>query len=134
MAWSRPYRPKTDNGVTQPLTSGIVTIYDEKNIALPGYLPQVQLNKKVTLRYEERSLGLQRYFNAQQNQVQAERVIRCPRYAGVTNQDVAETEDGTRYRIDMVQAVMDVYPPCMDLTLARYEQVPDGEEEGGGEA
>ena len=134
MAWSRPYTPKTDNGVTQPLTSGIVTIYDEKNIALPGYLPQVQLNKKVTLRYEERSLGLQRYFNAQQNQVQAERVIRCPRYAGVTNQDVAETEDGTRYRIDMVQAVMDVYPPCMDLTLARYEQVPDGEEEGGGEA
>lgn len=134
MAWSRPYRPKTENGVTQPLTSGIVTIYGEKNIALPGYLPQVQLTEKVTLRYEERSLGLQRYFNAQQNQVQVERVIRCPRYASVTNQDVAETEDGTRYRIDMVQAVMDVYPPCMDMTLARYEQVPDGEAEGGGEA
>lgn len=134
MAWSKPYRPKTENGVTQPLTSGIVTIYGEKNIALPGYLPQVQFDKKVTLRYEERSLGLQRYFNARQNQVQVERVIRCPRYAGVTNQDVAETEDGGRYRIDMVQAVMDVYPPCMDLTLARYEQVPDGEAEGGGEA
>lgn len=134
MAWSRPYRPKTENGVTQPLTSGIVTIYGEQNVAPPGYIPQVQLTEKVTLRYEERSLGLQRYFNAQQNQVQVERVIRCPRYASVTNQDVAETEDGTRYRIDMVQAVMDVYPPCMDLTLARYEQVPDGEAEGGGEA
>lgn len=134
MAWSRPYRPKTDNGVTQLFTSGIVTIYSERNVAPPGYIPQVQLTEKVTLRYEERSLGLQRYFNAQQNQVQVERVIRCPRYAGVTNQDVAETEDGTRYRIDMVQAVMDVYPPCMDLTLARYEQVPDGEAEGGGEA
>lgn len=134
MAWSRPYRPKTDNGVTQSFTSGVVTVYSEQNVAPPGYLPQVQLTEKVTLRYEERSLGLQRYFNAQQNQVQVERVIRCPRYAGVTNQDVAETEDGTRYRIDMVQAVMDVYPLCMDLTLARYEQVPDGEAEGGGEA
>ena len=134
MAWSRPYRPKTDNGVTQSFTSGIVTVYSEQNVAPPGYLPQVQLTEKVTLRYEERSLGLQRYFNAQQNQVQVERVIRCPRYAGVTNQDVAETEDGTRYRIDMVQAVMDVYPPCMDLTLARFEQAPDGEAEGGGEA
>ena len=134
MAWSRPYRPKTDNGVTQSFTSGIVTVYSEQNVAPPGYLPQVQLTEKVTLRYEERSLGLQRYFNAQQNQVQVERVIRCPRYAGVTNQDVAETEDGTRYRIDMVQAVMDVYPPCMDLTLARYEQAPEGEAEGGGEA
>ena len=134
MAWSRPYRPKTDNGVTQSFTSGIVTVYSEQYVAPPGYLPQVQLTEKVTLRYEERSLGLQRYFNAQQNQVQVERVIRCPRYADVTNQDVAETEDGTRYRIDMVQAVMDAYPPCMDLTLARYEQAPDGEAEGGGEA
>lgn len=131
---ARPYRPKTDNGVTQPFTSGIVTIYGEKNIALPGYLPQVQLAEKAILRYEERSLGLQRYFNAQQNQIQIERVIRCPRRPGITNQDVAKTEDGTRYRINMVQAVMDVYPPCMDLTLARYEQVPDGEAEGGGEA
>ena len=130
----RPYRPKTDNGVTQPFTSGIVIIYGEQNVAEPGYLPQVQLAEKGILRYEERSLGLQRYFNAQQNQIQIERVIRCPRRPGITNQDVAETEDGTRYRIDMVQAVMDVYPPCMDLTLARYEQVPGGEAEGGGEA
>ena len=130
----RPYRPKTDNGVTQPFTSGVVIIYGEQNVAEPGYLPQVQLTEKVILRYEERNLGLQRYFNAQQNQIQIERVIRCPRYAGITNQDIAETEDGTRYRIDMVQAVMDVYPPCMDLTLARYEQVPNGEAEGGGEA
>lgn len=131
---ARPYRPKTDNGVTQPFTSGIVTIYGEQNVAEPGYLPQVQLTEKVTLRYEERSLGLQRYFNAQQNQIQIERVIRCPRRPGITNQDVAETEDGARYRINMVQGVMDVYPPCMDLTLARYEQVSDGEAEGGGKA
>ena len=129
---ARPYRPKTDNGVTQPFTSGIVTIYGEQNVAPPGYLPQVQLTEKAILRYEERSLGLQRYFNAQQNQIQIERVIRCPRRPGITNQDVAETEDGARYRINMVQAGMDVYPPCMDLTLARYEQVSSGEAEGGG--
>lgn len=134
MAWSRPYRPKTDSGVTQPLTSGVVTVYGEHDVAPPGYLPQVQLNKKATLRYEERSLGIQRYYNAAQNQIQIERVIRIPRYAGVTNQDIAQTEDGTYYRIDLVQAVMDVYPPCMDLTLAKYEQAPDSEEEGGGEA
>ena len=129
---ARPYRPKTDNGVTQPFTSGIVTIYGEQNAAPPGYLPQAQLTEKAILRYEERSLGLQRYFNAQQNQIQIERVIRCPRRPEITNQDVAETEDGARYRINMVQAVMDAYPPCMDLTLARYEQVSSGEADGGG--
>ena len=41
---------------------------------------------------------------------------------GVSNQDVAIMEDGQRYRIDSVQHVPDVYPPCMDLTLAKVEQ------------
>lgn len=76
----------------------------------------------MTLRYEERSLGIQRYYAAAQNQIEVERVVRVPRYPGVTNQDVARTEDGTYYRIDLVQAVVDVYPPCMDLTLAKYTQ------------
>lgn len=49
-------------------------------------------------------LGIQRYYSGRQNQVQIERVIRVPRYPGVTNQDVATTEDGTTYRIDLVQS------------------------------
>lgn len=132
MPWERPYRPKTDNGVTQTFSSGVVTIYSAENVADPGYLPIIELAKKVSLRYEERSLGIQRYYSAQQNQIQVERVIRCPRFFGVTNQDVAETENGCRYRIDMVQAVVDVFPPCMDLTLAKYEQGAN-EKGGGGE-
>ena len=91
----------------------------------------MRLIQKVKLRYEERSLGLQRYYNEQQNQVQVERVIRCPRYMDVTNQDIAETEDGKRYRIDIVQAIMGVFPPCMDLTLDKYEQNPTDETKGG---
>ena len=63
--------------------------------------------------------------------MQVERVIRCPRYMDVTNQDIAETEDGKRYRIDIVQAIMDVFPPCMDLTLEKYEQNPTDETKGG---
>ena len=35
---------------------------------------------------------------------------------------MAITEDGEQYRIDLVQTVTDVYPPSMDLTLARIEQ------------
>ena len=31
-------------------------------------------------------------------------------------------EDGKQYRIDLVQAVTEVYPPSVDLTLARIEQ------------
>lgn len=122
MARKAPFRPRTDNGITQNLNDGEITIYRTEDRAQPGYYPQIELSKKVKLRYEERSLGIQRYYAASQNQTEIKRVVRVPKYPGVTNQDAAQTEDGTYYRIDLVQAVVDAYPPCMDLTLAKYTQ------------
>ena len=122
MARKAPFRPRTDNGITQNLNDGQITIYNAEDNAQPGYYPKISLSPKVKLRYEERSLGIQRYYAASQNQTEIKRVIRVPKYPDVTNQDVAQTEDGTYYRIDLVQNVVDVYPPCMDLTLAKYTQ------------
>lgn len=122
MARKAPFRPRTDNGITQNFNDGEITIYLAEDNAQPGYYPQISLSKKVKLRYEKRSLGIQRYYSAKQNRIEVKRVVRVPQYPGVTNQDVAQTEDGTYYRIDHVSAVVDVYPPCMDLTLAKYTQ------------
>lgn len=122
MARKAPFRPSTDNGITQNFNEGEITIYRTEDRAQPGYYPQISLSPKVKLRYEERSLGIQRYYAASQNQTEINRVVRVPKYPDVTNQDVAQTEDGTYYRIDLVQNVADVYPPCMDLTLAKYTQ------------
>ena len=122
MARKAPFRPKTDNGITQNLNDGQITIYRAEDNAQPGYYPRISLSQKVKLRYEERSLGIQRYYSASQNQTEIKRVVRVPKHPDVTNQDVAQTEDGTYYRIDFVQDVVDVYPPCMDLTLAKYTQ------------
>lgn len=122
MPWKSPYRPRNDGSVTQSYNDGVVTICCETDAAKPGFKPQPSLKPKLTLRYEERRLGLQRYYEGRQNQVQLERVLRVPRAVGVSSQDVAITEDGKQYRIDLVQAVTDVYPPSMDLTLARIEQ------------
>lgn len=118
--WKAPTRPK-DNGITQPYTSGLVTIYTVTDSARPGYQPVQTLTQKIQLRYEEQRLGIQRYYEAQQNQIEVERVIRVPRSGRITNQDVAITEDGRQYRIDLVQNA-DVYPPSLDLTLAKIEQ------------
>ena len=126
MAWKVPYRPS--NEVTQTYNSGVVTVYSVTDSARPGYQPVEQLTPKITLRYEERRLGIQRYYAAMQNQIQVERVIRVQRAGQITNQDVAETEDGRRYRIDLVQSVDNVWPPSLDLTLAKYVQ---GEEAHG---
>ena len=122
MAWKAPFRPRTDNGITQNFNDGKVTIYNAEDNAQPGYYPQISLSPKVKLRYEKRSLGIQRYNAASQNLTEIKRVVRVPKRPDVTNQDVAQTEDGTYYRIGLVQDVVDVYPPCMDLTLAKYTQ------------
>lgn len=126
MSWRAPYRP--DNEITQNYNDGVVAIHKTEDTARAGYQPVITLVEPAAwrLRYAELRLGLQRYYEARQNQVEVERVIRVPRVTGITNQDVAVTEDGRKYRIDMVQSADGVYPPSLDLTLAKISQGVSG--------
>jgi acetolactate synthase regulatory subunit len=63
-------------------------------------------------------LGVTRYYAAAQAMARVERVIRVQRRAGINAQMLAITEDGRKYRIDLVQTVQDVFPPSLDLTLS----------------
>lgn len=133
--WKAPYRP--GNEVTQSFNSGLVTVYGVTDSAQPGRFPTPELRRKVTLRYEERQLGLRRYYAAKQNQVRVERVLRVPRTGQVSTQDVAVTEDGRQYRVELVQGVREVWPASADLTLAAVEQVytlPEGTKKAGANA
>lgn len=120
MSWKAPYRP--DNEVSQSYNDGVVTIYSVTDGAKPGYQPMPMLAEKITLRYAEQRLGIQRYYAALQNQVQVERVIRTARAGDITTQDIAITEDGIKYAVYMVQSVQDVYPPSVDITLSKISQ------------
>nr|DAS40717.1 MAG TPA: hypothetical protein [Caudoviricetes sp.] len=120
MPWKAPYR--ANNAITQSYNDGVVSIYSVEDAARPGYQPEPELTKKVSLRYEEQRLGIQRYYSGRQNQVDIERVIRTQRVGNVNNQNVAITEDGRQYRVDLVQSVMDVWPESVDITLAKIEQ------------
>lgn len=122
-----PYRPK-NNDISQVFTSGVVAVYTQTDVAKPGYQPKSQPTQKGTLAFEEQRLGLQRYYSAKQNQIQVERVIRVPKGFEITNQDIAITQDGKQYRIDLVQAVLNVYPACLDLTLVAYRQKENSNE------
>ena len=115
-----PNRPSHE--VSQPYPDGVVTVCRVEDVAKPGFQPVKRLAPKERLLYQERSLGLSRYYAGRQNQVEIQRVIRTPYRPGVSSQDVAVTQDGQQYRIDLVQRVQDVYPPSMDLTLAKVEQ------------
>ena len=118
--WQKPHRPTGE--VTQNFSDGIVTIYSIRNTAAPGRKPVEALTEKAALRYEERRMGIQRYYAGSQNQTKIQRVIRTPRAANVNSQDIAVTEDGRRYRIDLVQTTQDVFPPSQDLTLVELTQ------------
>ena len=119
-----PYRPRSDSKrPAEVFNDGVAEIYSVTDGAQAGLLPRPVLSVRERLPYQERRLGIQRNYAAAQNQIKAERVIRVPRpLAPITSQDVAVTEDGQRYRIDLVQEVLDVWPRSLDLTLARYTQ------------
>lgn len=139
-----PYRPRQRTEISQAFNDGVVKILAVSDGASGGFLPSPTLSERLKLCYQERKLGIRRYYDAMQNQIHVERVIRVPKQReNITNQDIAETEDGKQYRIDLVQLVPDSYPPCVDLTLTEYSQgvseirligakpVPPIEQEGG---
>lgn len=121
MAWKAPGRP--EHKITQSYNDGMLTVYTVSDEAAPGRQPVRRLAELVKLPYETRRVGIQRYYAAAQNQTKVQQVLRVP-HSGkpVTNRCLADTEDGSRYRIDLVQFVPDVYPPSDDLTLVVYEQ------------
>ena len=116
-----PFRPD-DRRITQSYRDGVVRIYTVTDGAAPGYQPQPVLTLMETLFYQERRVGLQRYYAGRQAQVEVERVIRTQLRPAVNPQCVAVTEDGVQYGIELVQHVQAGYPPSMDLTLVRIDQ------------
>lgn len=124
-----PYRPRLDKKKAgEVYNDGVVTICRVSDGAQAGFLPREELEEKITLHYQELRLGIHRHYQAAQNQIRVEKVIRVPAPPEpITSQDQAVLEDGRRYRIDLVQMATEVWPKSLDLTLARYEQKPDGE-------
>ena len=67
-------------------------------------------------------MGINRAYLGRQNQVEIERVIRVPHTGKVSPQDIVITEDGKKYRVDLIQIADGIYPTSDDLTLSRIEQ------------
>lgn len=109
----------------QNYNDGVVKIYSVGNIAKPGKKPVEALTLKGALKYEERTIGMARFYAAMQNQVSIKYILRCPRVRSVSTQDVAIPNDGKQYRIVQIQYPKDVEPPSMDLTLEELSPVYD---------
>ena len=95
MSWKQPQRPPVK--ISQCYNDGMARVFSVSDAAVPGYQPIGELTPKIALPYEERRVGIKRYYDAQQNQIRVERVIRVQHVGGITSQDVVLDEKG---RID----------------------------------
>ena len=107
--------------LTQTFNDGIVDVYSVTNISEPGNMPKDGLKIKTkSLRYEERIVGMGRYWTAMQEHAQITQMVRTQRIDSVSIHDVAILS-GKQYDIVQIQYLQDVEPRCMDLSLQRLE-------------
>lgn len=115
--------PKT---ITQPLNDGILNIYNVDNIAEAGKKPKLGLKvKEPNLRYEERTVGMSRYWTALQANARVQQVLRTHKIDTVHTDDVVIPKDGTQYKIIQVQYPPGIDPKMMDLSLEKVEVAYD---------
>lgn len=114
-----PFRP--GNEISQTYNDGIVKIFTTSDGAPIGYQPVIRATPKHKLPFEEQRLGITRLFLGRQDRVEIEKVLRIPRI-NVSTQDLAQTHDGSWYRVNSVQSVDDVMPRSLDIALVAIEQ------------
>lgn len=131
-AWRRPYR--ANNAVSQTYNDGLASVYGVTDAAQPGRKPVKQRTLKETLPFEERRVGVERFYQSRQAQARIERVLRVPKSGtGIKAQDlVTVTGSDLVYRVEQAQSVPDVYPASLDLALSCVDQNAPAAEGGDG--
>lgn len=107
---------------TQTFNDGALKLYEVQNIAEDGNMPKDGLVlKHSSVRYEERTVGISRFWTAQQFNSTIERVLRIQRVPNVNRNDIVIPNDGQQYTIKQIQLIKDVMPISYDLSLERVD-------------
>lgn len=104
--------------LTQTYNDGTARIYVLKSESLTQGTLEF---KDGPLPYDERTVGMSRFWAAKQYHVKIDRMIRLPKKDNVDCDDIVVLIDGRQYQIKQVQYPPDVCPPSMDLSLERLE-------------
>lgn len=95
----------------QTFNDGLVLIFKTDSDGIPA-------EKLFQLRFEERVVGMNRYFTALSVSKKISRVIRIPQRRSVTTEEIARIGE-EYYEIIQIQFINDTSIPVMDLTLKR---------------
>lgn len=77
--------------------------------------------EKERLRFQDRTVGVKRYYEAMTAKVQIDRLIRVPMRPWLTSEYLAVIE-GTVYEIKQVQKISDTRPKTNDISLHLLRQ------------
>lgn len=80
--------------------------------------------EKECLRYQERTVGVRRHYEAMTAKVQVDRLIRVPFRDWLTSEYLAVI-NGEVYEIGQVQVIPDSLPKCKDISLRLIRQRRD---------
>ena len=83
--------------------------------------------EKECLHFQERTVGIKRYYEAMTAKMQVDRLIRVPFRSWLTNECLINL-DGDIYEIRQVQTIPDSMPKTNDISihLAKQRRVSDG--------
>ncbi len=73
------------------------------------------------LRFENRTIGAERFFKAREAQHKISMLVRIPQAKGVSDEDIAVIGD-MQYRILQLQTINDTCPRCWQLTLEKVKK------------
>lgn len=100
---------------------GVAFFFSVENASEEGDRAKYKLVPKAKVRFEYRTVGLQRFFDAAQVKVTVAKVIVTPLISSINPQDVVTIGDN-QYIIQMKQERYDTRPASMLLTLSETEE------------
>lgn len=113
-----------------PLDSGTLTVWRGMNSAPAGSMPVLKYAQIWGSYYEDRTVGIQRYYTAMQHDSRVDAMVRVNRTYEVRPADDRVVlspfshQDGSAYRIIQLQQVLDDDGlPATDLTLERDDRI-----------
>lgn len=111
----------------QTFNDGTAYIYEIKNVAEKGNQPKLGLSEKVNLRFKFKTVGMTRFFTAQQNEINIAETIIVPQSRKISVHDVVilTTSKERQYAVEQVQHKDDTFPKTSLITLSELEEVYD---------
>lgn len=106
----------------QTFNDGICSIFAKSNNSKPGNMPVTGLEKKADrVPFERRKVGIRRFYDAKQENVEIELLLRIPEAFHVSTQDICVVS-GVQYGIYQVQDVTNTMPKAKDISLKKLEE------------